>query len=198
MPASPSPDQPLALGSQTRPRVARPTPTAFQIEPNDVDLASMTTAERVERVLIPQHAALRSAGAVLRSAANQLAGLHPGGVPILARVATVIDELVRSLDEHFDHEERALFPSITAARTPPYVIETIHDHHEHVAARLRWLQLLVADVRAAVGITHETMVLFAGVATLSRLFHRHRALEQWVVLAPSEAPAAQPAVAAAR
>ena len=191
-----APTSNLAVGSQTRPRVARPEP-AYALDPTEVDLASMSTAEQLAEVLIPQHAALRSAGAVLRSAATQLARLYPGGPPVLARVASVVDDLVSGMSAHFDHEERALFPSISAARTPPYVVDTIHDHHEQVTARLRWLQLLVADVRSAVGITHETMVLFAGVATLTRLYHRHRAVEQWVVLAPPRAAAAAPAPAPA-
>lgn len=185
---------PLARGTLTGQRVPGPATAAAQPEgPSVMDLAAMTTAAKVEHLLIPQHVALRAAVAALRSTAHQLARLEAEAAPALRRVVAVVDDLATALMIHLDHEERALFPSLIASRAVTDAVAAIHEHHDAVATRLRWLQLLAADVRTSAGITPDTMVLFAGMATLTRLFQRHRELERWVVLAAAGARPAQPA-----
>lgn len=159
--------------------VAAPTPAEA---PSEAELAGMTTAARVDRLLLPQHAALRAAGAMLRSAAGQLVTRGAGNPAVMDRVLGVADDLAVAMAEHFDLEERALFPAMTAGRPATAVTTAIHEHHEQLAARVRWLQLLAADVRATAGLTYDTMALFAGMAAVVRLARRHRELEQWVVL----------------
>ena len=141
----------------------------------------MSIGAMIERLLLPQHVALVSATASLRTTAAQLARV-PDGPVVLRRVSTVADDLAGSMAEHFAREERSLFPAMSAGQAPSHASATFHQHHEAVATRIRWLQLLAAEVRRDVGINLGTTALFAGMAALSRLVHRHRELEQWVVL----------------
>ena len=174
----------FAQGTRTTTRIATPANSVALPEvPGEAELQAMSTAAKIERLLIPQHAGLRTAVAVLRSAARQLADTH--AAPILRRVVAVVDDLALSMNGHLDRKARVLYPSVMSGPAPAHVLGALQDHHDGVATRLRWLQLLLADVRAAAGLTQDTMVLFAGIATVARLLRRHRELEQWVVLGAS-------------
>jgi iron-sulfur cluster repair protein YtfE (RIC family) len=172
----------LAQGTWTRIRVAAPPAPADL--PDDAAVAAMGAAEKVDRLLAPQHAALRTAVTVLRRVALQLARLEPTCAAPLCRVAAIAEELDAAMAAAFAHEEGALFPAISDDHAPAPVAAAIHDHHERFAASLRRLRPLAAEVRAAAGLTGDTMVVFAAMATVGRLVERHRRLEQWVLLCP--------------
>lgn len=165
----------FARGTENTHRVARPT------APELADLASMSVGAMIERLLVPQHAALVSAAASLRTTSQRLSR-DPDGPGVLRRVSTVVEDLAAAMHDHFEREERAMFPAMGTGRTPVHASVTFHEHHEALATRMRWLQLLAVEVRHDVGINLGTTALFAGMAALSRLVHRHRELEQWVVL----------------
>jgi iron-sulfur cluster repair protein YtfE (RIC family) len=178
-----------AIGTWSSKRVASPAAMEAAL-PSESELASMSTAARVTGLLVPQHDALRTAVATLRTAAAQLARLEPAHAPTYLRVLAASDELATAMDTAFAREERELYPSMTAGRTAG-VAGALHEHHLGFATSLRRLRGLATEVRAAAGMSHDTMIIFAAIATIARLFARHREVEQWVLLGSGPAVRAQ-------
>jgi hypothetical protein len=176
----------LAQGTWTRIRVSVPAPAAL----TEAEPAALPRAARGARVLIPHHAALRTAVSVLRAASLQLARLEPVHAPVLGRVMAATDELATALNAAFDRPAGAAIGDREALAT------AVHDHHARFGAALLRLRALAAEVRAAAGLTHDTMLIFAAMATVARLFGRHRGLACWVLLTPT--PAARAAHGARR
>lgn len=166
------------------PKAAPPRAAAPAAPPSEAELSTMSVAAKVERLLFPQHRALRIAMTVLRAAATQLARLDATCAPALTRVLAVTDELATAMNAAFELEVR---PESALADAGPRA-SAIDDHHERFATSLRKLRGLAAEVRAAAGLTHDTMVIFAAIATVTRLFARHREARRWVLLSPLPSP----------
>lgn len=142
---------------------------------------SITTL--IERLLIPQHRALRGSLADLRLTAAGLVGHDDSRAHVLRRAATMIDELADVLLQHLDHEEGHVFPILVAGVAPIHDLGDLHDHHADIDGRLARLRALTAELISPAEVSEHTVVLFESLASFLDLAQRHHAVEHGVLVA---------------
>jgi iron-sulfur cluster repair protein YtfE (RIC family) len=145
-------------------------------------LDRVATTTLIERLLEPQHAALRSALRGLHALTLELARHDRSPDHLLRRVAGMLDELADLMLDQLEHEERSVFPFLRAGVAPLHVLAELHDHHDEVAVRVRCLRALV-DELPAVGTDREHAALVDGLRGLDELARAHRELERQALLA---------------
>lgn len=146
-------------------------------------LTRVSTATLIDRLLVPQHTAMRAGLAALQVTAARLARGDLSRSRIMRRASTMVTELAEVLVRHLDHEEETVFPLLIAGVTPIHALGDIHDHHGDIDGRLHRLRALTADLIAPTEVTEDTVVLFETLATFLDLAQRHHAIEHDVLLA---------------
>lgn len=142
---------------------------------------SITTL--IERLLVPQHAALRTGLADLRLTAAGLIEHDDSRAHVLRRAATMVDELGDVLLAHLDHEESHVFPILVAGVAPIHDLGDLHDHHADIDGRLQRLRALTAELISPSEVSEHTVVLFESLASFLDLAQRHHAIEHGVLVA---------------
>jgi len=173
-------------GTAMRPIFARGTLTWGQragvglLPVPDRDRPALTL---IEQVLLPQHTCLGESVDTLRAEVAPAAFRDRTIARVVRRAAGMLDGLAELMLEHFEHEERAVFPFLVAGRAPIGEIGRIHDHHAEVEDHLRRLRALSAELRSAREVTADSLALFEGLSRLDELAERHRDTERAALLA---------------
>jgi iron-sulfur cluster repair protein YtfE (RIC family) len=132
----------------------------------------------VQHLLLPQHHAVRAA---LGDLGRLTASLAPGDQTrsrVVRRAESMVGELSVVIADHFDHEERHVFPRLVAGHAPIQQLGDLHDHHRDIDARLLRLRALTAELRSAAEVTDGLVVLLEGLTSLGDLAHVHHAIER--------------------
>jgi len=147
------------------------------------DLDRVATPTLIDRLLLPQHVVIRACLTALRATAADLAQRDGSRAHILQRAARMLDELTEIMLDHFDHEERVVFPFLSSGAAPVQILGQIHDHHDDIDDRLRRMRALTVELRSGDEVTDDVVVLFEGLCELDTLACRHHALERHTLLA---------------
>lgn len=145
----------------------------------DLDaLDRVSTGTLVQHLLLPQHHAVRVALAELGRLATSLAPVDQTRSRVVRRAESMVSELATVISDHFDHEERHVFPRLVAGQAPIQQLGDLHDHHRDIDARLLRLRALTAELRSAAEVTDGLVALLEGLTALGDLAHVHHAIEQ--------------------
>lgn len=147
------------------------------------DLDRVTTATLIQRLLEPQHDALRSSLRGLRTLAIGLSRRDRSRTHLLRQAANMLEELAEVMLEQFEHEEQAVFPFLRAGVAPIHVLGELHDHHGDVEQRLTRLRALAADLPAGPTRDRDLRQLVDGLRSFEELVRQHRVAEQQALLA---------------
>lgn len=137
----------------------------------------------IEQILLPQHTCLGESVDALRAEVAPAARRDRSTARVVRRAAGMLDGLAELMFEHFEHEERGVFPFLVVGRAPIGDIGRIHDHHAEVEAHLRRIRGLSAELRSASEVTPDALALFEGLSRLDELAERHRETERAALLA---------------
>ncbi|HVV82921.1 MAG TPA: hemerythrin domain-containing protein [Kofleriaceae bacterium] len=174
---------PFALGTLTREhRLDLAEAGVDTTDQGFAELDRVTTTTLIERLLEPQHGAMRSALQGLRAVAVNLARRDRSRAHVMRRAAGMLDDLSELMLDQFEHEERSIFPFLRAGVAPIHQLGEIHDHHDDVADRIRRLRALASELPPGPS-GRELRSLLEGLESLDELARHHRELERHALLA---------------
>lgn len=140
-------------------------------------LQAMPVAQVVERLLLPQHRALRTKLAAisrLTAGAPRAQGSRPLG---RVHLAVLLEEVATMLLDHMGREERELFPRLIAGDLPQHELGELHYRHGELDEGLAQVHALAERGGLERDPLPESRALYGLLLEFTALFERHHACE---------------------
>lgn len=170
--------------------------TSSRQGPRYLDVRSWEPDYLVRHIVNVHHRYVREHGPILRELTQTVARVHGDTNPETARIAALVDELVRDLDEHAAKEEEELFPYVEAlcvaaragAVAPPaalwtagVTIEVLEHEHDDAGALMREIRTLSEGYAPPEGACATFRIAYAKLKEFEENLHRHVHLENNVL-----------------
>lgn len=155
-------------------------------ESGGLDPRQLSTGELINHIVSKHHAYLQQTLPFVHFLAQKVGRVHGAHNPKLVELAQHVDQLVGSLTPHLEHEERTLFPALTASPVDgPLVareLSTMHADHLAVGALLEKIRAASEDFYLPEWACNSYRTLFAELERLESDVFRHVHLENHVLM----------------